>query len=124
MTKSVRVLLVEDNPDHVYLLQEMLIEAGVTKGNIECVDRLSTAIEQLRKSRFEFVLLDLGLPDSEGYSTITSLHKREPTIPIVVITALTDKTLAVKAMQEGYVKFYLVKPIEVDQLRQIVESFQ
>jgi CheY-like chemotaxis protein len=60
LTKSVRALLVEDNHDHAYLLQEMLTEAGVTKGNIECVDRLSKAFEQLRKRGFEFVLLDLG----------------------------------------------------------------
>lgn len=112
--------MVEDNPDRAYLLQEMSTETGVTKGNIECVDRLSAAFEQLRKRGFEFVLLDLGLPDSEGFSTITSLHEQEPTIPIVVITALTDKKLAVKVIQKGYVKCYLVKPIDVDQLRLIV----
>src|SRR4029077_21164601 len=56
----------------------------------------------------DVVLLDLTLPDSQGFETFTRLHTQAPDVAIVVLSGLDDETLAVRAVQEG-AQDYLVK---------------
>lgn len=70
--------------------------------------RLNEAIAQLKKSSFDVVLLDLSLPDSQGLNTVTKLHTEVPDIPIVVLTGLDDRDVALQAVVQG-AQDYLVK---------------
>ena len=45
------------------------------------------------------VLLDLGLPDSQGLDTLSKVHAEAPAVPIVVLTGLDDEALALQAVQ-------------------------
>jgi len=106
--KQVRILLIEDNPGDVRLIQEMLSEVSGNPFDLECVDRLSTGLERFAAGGIDVVLLDLGLPDSRGLETFTKVDAQVPEVPIVVLTGLDDATLAIKAVQEG-AQDYLVK---------------
>jgi PAS domain S-box-containing protein len=75
---------------------------------LEYSDSLSQGLECLSNQDFDVILLDLFLPDSQGFDTFTQLHDREREVPIVVTTGLNDETLALKAVQEG-AQDYLVK---------------
>ena len=74
-SQPLQVLLVEDSPTDVRLLQEMLLAASTTEWfQITHVKRLMEALHQLATERFDAVLLDLSLPDSQGLDTFTTLH--------------------------------------------------
>jgi PAS domain S-box-containing protein len=102
------VLLIEDNPGDARLIRQMLAEGGDTRVQLECVDRLSTGLERLVEGGIDIVLLDLGLPDSQGFDTFTKTYAQASGLPIVVLSGLTDEQLAIKTVQEG-AQDYLVK---------------
>lgn len=108
--KQVKVLLVEDNPADVRLIQELLAEVPDAPFRLECVDRLSTALERVAAGDYGVVLLDLSLPDSEGLESLARLHERRPDVPIIVATGMEEEALALTAVQEGAHDF-LVKSL-------------
>jgi PAS domain S-box-containing protein len=108
MSELIRVLLVEDNQADVDLIREMLPETGAICFRIESVSRLSEALILLQVDNIDLVLLDLGLPDSQGISTFHTLHKAAPDLPMIVLTGNSNQELAVTAVKEG-AQDYLVK---------------
>jgi PAS domain S-box-containing protein len=104
----IKVLLVEDNPGDVLLLQELLWEVSSVQCQLTSVERLDEALQRLDRENFDIILLDLTLPDSHGLETFVALHSQFPAIPIIVQTGLNDETLAMGAMQQG-AQDYLVK---------------
>jgi DNA-binding response OmpR family regulator len=105
---AIAILLVEDNAGDVRLLQEFLREVASAHFELIQADRLDEAIACLANNRFDIVLLDLSLPDSQGLDTFLELHRRAPGLPIIVLTGLDDETLAMRAMHEG-AQDYLIK---------------
>jgi PAS domain S-box-containing protein len=100
-SEPIKVLLVEDNPGNIRLIRELLKEAKPALAALEDAPSLLTAVEMLAKGGFDAVLLDLGLPDSQGLSTFVELHNQFPRTPIVVLTGLTDEKLGLQAVREG-----------------------
>lgn len=72
------------------------------------VQELSQAINELKQTKFDIILLDLGLPDSSGFQTLINTRRVAQNIPIIVLTGLKDEDLARKAVQVG-AQDYLVK---------------
>jgi diguanylate cyclase (GGDEF)-like protein len=103
-----KVLLVEANPADVCTIQKLLAEVRDIPFDLECADRLSTALARLVKGDLDVLLLDLFLPDSQGLDTLVRVRAEAPDVPIVVLTDLDDEALAVKAVREG-AQNYLVK---------------
>jgi two-component system, cell cycle sensor histidine kinase and response regulator CckA len=98
--EAMRILLVEDNKADVRIISEMLRSTGALF-HITSATRLAAAFECLSREEFDIVLLDLGLPDSAGFETFSSLHDAAPKLPIVVLTGLDDEALAVRAVRDG-----------------------
>jgi PAS domain S-box-containing protein len=106
--QPIKVLLVEDNPGDVRLLQEFLWDVTTAQFELMPVERLDRTLKLLNQESFDVILLDLSLPDSQGLETFITLHGQAPAIPIIVLTGLDDENLALRAMQEG-AQDYLVK---------------
>ena len=106
--EHVRALLVEDNPEDVRLIREMLAEGGDASFHLEHVDRLSAGLECVAEGGVDVVLLDLGLPDSQGVTSFAQFHRQAPGVPVVVLSGLQDEALAVETVQNG-AQDYLVK---------------
>ncbi|MEH2152422.1 hybrid sensor histidine kinase/response regulator [Nostoc sp.] len=106
--KHIKVLLVEDNPGDVFLLQEFLKEVTTVVVDLMPVERLSEALNYIAKEIFDVILLDLSLPDSQGLETFVIVHVQAKATPIIVLTGIDDETLAISAMQQG-AQDYLVK---------------
>ncbi len=105
---GIRVLLVEDNPGDARLFTELVRETGAGQWKLVQVDRLSAALDLLKREPFDVMLLDLSLPDVEGLETLIRAHTEAPKIPIVVLTGHDDEALAVRAVRAG-AQDYLVK---------------
>ena len=104
----IKVLLIEDNPGDIRFIQEMLGEADGARFELEHVDRLAAGLVRLAANDVGVVLLDLGLPDSQGFATFAKAYAQAPRVPIVVMSGFADEDLAIKTVQEG-AQDYLVK---------------
>ncbi len=69
---------------------------------------LSDGLEKLAEIHPDIILLDLSLPDSQGFETFDRTIAAAPKIPIVMLTGLADDDLAIRAVQAG-AQDYLVK---------------
>lgn len=122
--KSLSILLVEDNPGDAFLIEEMLNASKTWKFQVMKAINLKQAIEKIKNSRFEVIIADLGLPDSQGIPTIDELLIHAKNIPIIVLTGTNDEQTGNEALIHG-AQDYLVKwIINPDQLmRSIRYSF-
>lgn len=108
LNKKLKILLIEDDPGDAHLIRKMLIESKSAYFELEHFDRLSTGLEQLAQMEIDLILLDLNLPDSQGLDTIVKAHAKAQIIPVIVLTGLEDKNLAIKSISKG-AQDYLVK---------------
>ena len=106
--KLFSILLVEDNPGDRRLICEMLAEARSVTFDIQHADRLQAGLEYLGENRVDVVLLDLGLPDSQGLETLSKMYTQVSEVPIVVLTGLDDEMTGVQAINKG-AQDYLIK---------------
>ncbi len=106
--KLIKILLVEDNPGDALLLDEMLKEVGNTQFQLSHTTRLDEGLKYLLKDTFDLLLLDLGLPDSQGIDTFTIMNQHAPELPIIILTGLEDEKFAISAVGTG-AQDYLVK---------------
>lgn len=104
----IRVLMIEDSPDAARLVREELKDAHGDKFELACEGRLSKGLECIENGDIDVILLDLSLPDSQGYDTFAQVHLHAPNIPIVVLSGDNNESLAVRTVQAG-AQDYLIK---------------
>jgi len=107
-SRHLRLLVVEDNPLDVVIVQDALAGAGSARFLISRAETLQQAVDMVCPGTFDAVLLDLGLPDSQGLETFMGFRCKAPDVPVVVVSGLDDESLAVEAVREG-AQDYLVK---------------
>jgi Flp pilus assembly CpaE family ATPase len=106
--KDLTVLLIEDSPAYAELVQRWL---SGKEGNglvLNWTDSLAAGLGRLARGGVDLILLDLGLPDSEGLATFTTLKSQAMGVPIVVLTGNEDESLALQMVKDG-AQDYLVK---------------
>jgi Flp pilus assembly CpaE family ATPase len=103
-----KVLLVEDNPVSAQLSKAMLAHADTSAFEIQTAGTLMDALDLLGNGGFDVILLDLSLPDSDGIGTLTTIRVHAPHVPVLVLTASDNETLANSALEHG-AQDYIVK---------------
>lgn len=107
-TKKLRILLIEDNTADIRLIKELLKKSSDLFYELESCIRLSESLDLLKKKDFDIILLDLTLPDSDRESTLEKFVSYSSKIPIIILTGLDDKDLALSSLKNG-IQDYLVK---------------
>lgn len=102
------VLLIEDNPGDARLLREMFREAGSEAIELIHFGCMGAAERYLTERSVDIILLDPGLPDSQGLESVRRIRVAAPWIPLVVLTGLEDDTFAAQALRDG-AQDYLIK---------------
>lgn len=107
MGARLKVLVVADNPEDVRLLQELFGKTSSLQCDLVQIAQLDEALQGLAVGGIDIVLLGLSL-SAQGLDTVSQLVTAAPDVPIIVLGAIDDDTLAVEAMQRG-AQDYLVK---------------
>ncbi|MCX6249161.1 MAG: ATP-binding protein [Bacteroidetes bacterium] len=112
MSDKLNLLLIEDNPGDVRIIEEMVLDLPEMKlFNVNCI---SFAFEYLDKNKTDLVLLDLGLPDSQGLDTVRRVVLQIPSIPVVVFTGHKDDELALASIKIGAQDYLIKGKIDTD----------
>ncbi len=106
--ECIKILLVEDQPGDALLTQTMLSEAAPNGFMLTHVSSIRRAVQNLKEGPCDVVLLDLSLPDTCGLETVNSILEVAPSVPIVVLSGLSNERLAIQSMQQG-AQDYLIK---------------
>ena len=106
--KPLQVLIIEDNPGDADLVAILLAEADPDNYYCHHVMTLGDGVNALREKSFDVVLLDLGLPDSEGLYTLERLQAADANLPVVVMSGNDDVDIALQAVR-GAAQDFLVK---------------
>ena len=99
--QSIQILLVEDDPDDVWVMRNLLGDRWDGPFKLTHVELLSAGLERIGEFTFDIILLDLSLPDSQGLETFYTMHERAADVPIVVLSGYNDESIAVRAVQAG-----------------------
>lgn len=103
-----RILVVEDNPGDLFLLQEILRSTDLNIAEVRHAGHLRLAKEMLQHGGVDIVFLDLSLPDSYGLDSYIGLQSYAQKVPIILLTGMTDSNLALQALVMG-AQDYLTK---------------
>ena len=116
-----KILIVEDNTRFAEILAVFLKEAGY---ETSWVENSRQGIRKALTDRPDLILTDLNLPDMTAIEAMRILKKIPLTsgIPIVVLTAETDRQLKTKALKAGAAE-YILKPVSPRDLVRIVRKF-
>jgi diguanylate cyclase (GGDEF)-like protein/PAS domain S-box-containing protein len=124
--KDLRVLLIGHDPADAGVVREALAQAKHDRFELEWVARLSDGLERLSRDGIAVVLIDLRLPDSQGFAGLEQVRAAFPHIPLLVLSSLDDENLARQAVQRGARDYLLKNHIDgrvlPRTLRHIIES--
>lgn len=111
------ILLVEDDPEDVCLMREMLADVPDFLFEIRHADRLEIALEHLTGGGIDVVISDLGLPDSQGLNTFLELNAHATAVPILVLTGtVDDEEIAIEAVKRGAQDYLVKQKVDGNQL--------
>lgn len=116
MPQSLNILLIEDNDDHAQMIARHLGRTDEVKPRLTRRQRLSEGLIHLTQNTVDVLLLDLGLPDSTMDSTLPVALRESPDTPIIVLSSIEDRELAVRMVHQGAQDYLCKSEINTDQL--------
>jgi two-component system nitrogen regulation response regulator GlnG len=111
------LLVIDDEPSVLYSFRRVFEEAG---REVWTASLAADGLEQVRSRNPDVVVLDIQLPDRSGLDVFHDIQALDPKRPVIFITAHGTTETAIEAMKHGAFD-YLVKPVDLDRLSQILE---
>jgi DNA-binding response OmpR family regulator len=118
--KKTKILIIDDNPSNLKLLTKLLFEQGYA---VRIAPSSKLGINSVMAETPDLILLDIKMPDMDGYTVCQQLKANEQScdVPIIFISALEDVMDKVKAFEMGGVD-YIVKPCANEEVIARVEN--
>ncbi len=111
-----KILIVDDEPNVCNFLSEFLdykgFESTITLSGKE-------ALNQLESEDFDLVLLDLIMPEMNGFEVLERINQMDNKVPVIILTGVRDQNVANDSIEMGAVDF-ISKPIDLDRLEQSI----
>ena len=120
VTPKANILVIDDTPENLYLLATMLTEQGY---KVRSVTKGAAGLRGAQASPPDLILLDINMPEMNGYEVCQCLKQSDRTrdIPVIFISAMNDVLDQVKAFSVGGVD-YITKPFQVEEVLVRVEN--
>ena len=118
MTTPGRLLIVDDEPPVLEVLTEYFIERGYA---VTAVGSGQKALAAFTRERPDIVLLDIRMAGMDGLAVLERLHESEPNVPVIMVTANEDETLARDTLARGAFD-YVAKPFDFEHLDRTVAA--
>jgi response regulator of citrate/malate metabolism len=121
-----KILIIDDNPADRKIYKKYIEEYDLFENlQIEECGSLSKAFQKLKEKEFDLILLDLGLPESEGIQTITlmteELKNNKIKTPIIILTGLEDHIIGTEAFKHG-IRDFLIKGEVIENKKELSRS--
>ncbi|MGD9279612.1 MAG: sigma-54 dependent transcriptional regulator, partial [Desulfobacterales bacterium] len=117
MDKKHTVLVVDDDSAHRTMLRTLIDGWGYA---VSEADDGSTAIEKIKETAFDLVLMDVRMVKISGLEALETIKALNPAIPVIIMTAYSSVETAVKALKQG-AHDYLTKPLDFDKMRLTID---
>lgn len=118
--RKMDVLLAEDNPVNTLVATKLLAKWGIVT---ECVKNGIEAVEKTKTKKYDIILMDIHMPEMNGYDATVVIRKQDNMNSITPIYALTaDITANIQPEYKSYFNGFLHKPIELTQLYQALKT--
>lgn len=117
--ESIPLLLIAEDNESNYLLFEYLLKNDYRL--LHACNGLE-AIELFREYQPALILMDIKMPELDGYRATAQIRKESMTIPIIAITAYAFAEDEEKILNSGF-DAYIVKPVKTEQLKQVIKAF-
>jgi PAS domain S-box-containing protein len=118
MSDTAKILVVDDEPAVCDLLVDSL---GGQGHKVETCSSGNDAVKALAEDAFDLVLLDVGLPDMDGFEAMARIRKQWPQTMVIMITGDATIESAVEALKSGAYDF-LKKPFQIVELRNTIKN--
>jgi two-component system response regulator HydG len=112
-------LVVDDDPDICDLLRDRLESEGF---RVTVAADGRTALRTLEETAVDGILLDIALPELDGFEVLRQVRTTQPTLPVVMMTAVEALDRAMAAVEAG-AQGYLLKPFDAVRLRETVAQW-
>jgi CheY-like chemotaxis protein len=130
-TKSIRILMAEDNDMDVFLVREafeqgrLRVHLDVTENGVDALSYLRAEGRYQGAQRPDLVLLDINMPRLDGLSTLRAIREDPAlrSLPVVMLTTSDAETDVLKSY-ESYANAYIVKPINMENFFAVVKTFE
>jgi len=112
------ILVVDDDPYVLESISTLLRAFGFT---VNTCDNANSAIQEIQRSAVDVVLTDIKMPGLTGVDLLGMIHKFDPQIPVILMTAYAELDVAVDAIKKGAFDF-ITKPYNADYLIHTIEK--
>jgi DNA-binding NtrC family response regulator len=116
--KKPGILLIDDDKNTANGLKKILLQDGY---DTSCAYTGNEALNLIDTEHFDIVITDMKLPDISGFSILEKVKKKDPDIPVIMITAFSSLQTAIDAMKKG-ADDYLTKPVNIEELELILKK--
>lgn len=115
MNENHRALIVEDDPAIRKLVEKLLLRRGIA---VETAHDGRQAIEKIRNGNYSVLVLDLMIPEMNGFEVIDFVKKNGIDLPIAVVSAVSHQALT--KLDLDVVKLVISKPFDVDEFTKAI----
>ncbi len=117
---TAKVLIVDDEK----AFSEVLAERMETRGfEVDTVESGMEALDQVKKAKYDAIILDLAMPKMDGIETLKKLLEKDSDLQIILLTGHATMEKGIEAIKQGATEF-LEKPADIDTLVEKIESAQ
>jgi CheY-like chemotaxis protein len=115
-----KILIMEDMPEHAFLVQHALVSLGFL--TVVCHNTFR-GIEMVRHKEFDVIVTDLRMPEMGGHEFIRYVRMFDKLTPVVVISAYADMETKTETLRAG-ANYFISKPFKPSDIKNVFEQFK